>query len=211
MGEHVADAAPADRERLGRHRAAAAHLGADGDQPGPASGGSRRARFAEIADHHRERRVEGARRRDALAMELDVVGRLEDGARADGERRAAGVQVEEGVAARKHLVADERGDLLRHAAARIAGKRAVEVAAVDRRGALAGDDRVHVVRRHEDEPPLDRAGIEVADQLADDDRPFILVAVIAALEDDGRPFPVLDDRDRNPRAPQASSCGECGI
>src|SRR5207248_7072562 len=63
-----------------------------------------------------------ARRRDALAEQRWVVGRLEDRARADRQRRAARVQIEERVAARKDLVADEGRDLLGDAATRIAGK-----------------------------------------------------------------------------------------
>ena len=119
-----------------------------------------------------------------------IVGRLDDGARHDVERRAAGVKVEEGVAARIDLVGHEGRDLLRDGAARIAGKRPVEVQAVDGRGPLSGHDGVDVVGRHQDEAALDLAGVELADQLADRDRPFILVAVIAALDDDGRPFAV---------------------
>jgi hypothetical protein len=42
------------------------------------------------------------------------------------------------------------------------------------------------------------AGIEVADQLGDDDRPLIFVAMIAAFEDHRRAAAVPDHRDRDP-------------
>ena len=65
------------------------------------------------------------------------------------------MQVEEGVADRQDVVADEGRDLLGDGAARIARERAVEVQPVDRRGALTGDDGMDIVRRHQDQPALD--------------------------------------------------------
>ena len=63
----------------------------------------------------------------------------------------------------------------------------------------ACDDRVDIVGRHQDQPALDLAGIEIADQVADRDRPFVFVAMIAALHDHGGPMAVLDHRDRHAR------------
>ena len=107
------------------------------------------------------------------------------------------MEVEESVAERQDVVVDESRDLLGDGAARIARKGAVEVQPVDRRGALAGHGGVDVVGRHQDEASLDLARVEVADQLADGDRPLIFVAVIAALDDDGRPLAVGDHRNRH--------------
>jgi hypothetical protein len=59
---------------------------------------------------------------------------------------------------------------------------------------------MHVVGRHQDEAALNRARIEVARELADDDGAFMLVTVVSPFDDDGRPS----------ATPQASSCGECG-
>ena len=60
-------------------------------------------------------------------------------------------------------------------------------------------DRVDVVCRHQDQPALDAAGIELADQLADRDLPFVFVAVIAGFEHHGRPAAVLDHGERDAR------------
>ena len=46
---------------------------------------------------------------------------------------------------------------------------------------------------------LDAAGIEIADQVTDRDRPLIFVAMVAALHDHGRTRTVLDHGDRHAR------------
>ena len=109
------------------------------------------------------------------------------------------MQVEERIGARIDVVGDEGRDLRRDRAAGVAREGAVEVEAVDRRDALAGHDRVDVVCRHQDEPALDAAGIELADQLADRDLPFVFVAVIAGFEHHGRPAAVRDHGERDAR------------
>ena len=100
---------------------------------------------------------------------------------------------------RQDMIGDIGRNLLGDRALRIAGKGAVEVESVDRRRAAPSHHGMDVVRRHEDEPTLNFAGIEFADQLADRDRALILVAVIAAFEDDGRARAVRDHGDRHAR------------
>ena len=53
-------------------------------EPSAAGGGRRRAGIAEIADHDGKGRIEGARRREVPAVKGRIVGRLDDGARAEG-------------------------------------------------------------------------------------------------------------------------------
>src|SRR3546814_1730302 len=60
---------------------------------------------------------------------------------------------------------------------------------------------MHVVGRHQDEAALDLARIEIADQLPDHDRPFMLVAMVAALDDHRRAGAVGDHRQRHPGDP----------
>ena len=164
--------------------------------PAAAGAGGRGARVAEIGDHHRPRRAEGLGRGDVLLEERRVVARLDDRARQDVERRAAGMEVEERIAAREDLLREIGRDLLRDGAGGAAGEGAVEVEPVDRRRALARDDGVDVVGRHQDQPAGDVGRVEVADQLGDGDRPLVFVAVVAAFEDHRRPVAIGDDRDR---------------
>src|SRR5271154_2906222 len=56
-----------------------------------------------------------------------------------------------------------------------------------------------VVGGHKNKPALNLAGVEVARQFSNDDRTFVFVSMIAALEDDGWTFAVGDDGDRNRR------------
>src|SRR5208282_983031 len=80
-----------------------------------------------------------------------------------------------------------------------AWKRAVEIEPVDWRGPARRNDGMDVIGRHQDEPTLDLARIELSRQLADDDRALVLVAVVSAFDDDRRPFAIGDDGDRNAR------------
>jgi hypothetical protein len=169
MRQDVAHAPAADGERLQRDRATAAHLAADGDEPRTAGGGGRRARLAQIADDDRHGRVERLDRFDVAAGEARIVGGLDDGARQDVEGRAARMQVEEGIGQGIEVVGDVGRDLLGDGAPWIAREGAVEVEPVDGRGAPARHHRMDVVRRHQDEPALHLARIELADQLADRD------------------------------------------
>ena len=68
------------------------------------------------------------------------------------------------------MVGYEGRDLLRDGAARIARECAVEFEPVDRRGALPGHRRLHVVRRHQDQAALEFARVETVDQFGNDDR-----------------------------------------
>src|SRR4051794_29678249 len=106
------------------------------------------------------------------------------------------MQVEEGVAHWKQRVVDEGRDLLGRRAVGVTRKGPVHVEVVDRRRAARLQHGRQVDRRNEDQPAGNLAWVEVADQLAERDRPLILVTVIAALENDGRAIAVPDDGER---------------
>ena len=106
------------------------------------------------------------------------------------------MKIEEGIAAREYLLLHEGRDLLRDGAARVAWKGPVEVQSIDRRGPLPRHYCVDIVGRHQDQPALDITRLEVADQFGDGDRTFVLVAMVAALEDDRRPFAIGDHGER---------------
>src|SRR3546814_13909302 len=84
--------------------------------------------------------------------------------RQDVQRRAAGMQVQEGIADREDVVGHIGRDLLGDAAIGVSRERAVEVQPVDRRGPPVGDHGVHVVGRHPDAAALYLARIEIAEQ-----------------------------------------------
>ena len=120
------------------------------------------------------------------------------------------MQIEERIAHRQDMVGDIGRDLLGDGAVGIAGKRAVEIEPVDRRSAARGDDRVHVVGGHQDEPALDRSRIEFAREFADDDRSLVLVAVVSPSMMTVGPTPLAMMAIGTRVTPHASSCGECG-
>src|SRR3546814_19431558 len=70
--------------------------------------------------------------------------------------------------------------LFRSAAVRLAGEQAVQVAAVDRRGAPAAAHRRVVHHRQQDDAAGDGRRVEAARHVEDGDGAFVLVAVVAA-------------------------------
>src|SRR5438045_1095520 len=56
---------------------------------------------------------------------------------------------------------------------------------------------MYIDGRHENEAALNLSRVEFADEFADRYRTLILIAMIAALDEDGRAFAVADDRDRH--------------
>jgi hypothetical protein len=125
-------------------------------------------------------------------------------ARQIGQRAAARVDIEHEIAARQQFAFDVIGDLRRRSAGRVAGKAAVQIAGVKRRGAGAGHRGREVRRRQDDDMTADFGRIESADQPAESDLAFVLVAVIAGHQQDARAFAIaagvayLGDRDRHP-------------
>ena len=121
-------------------------------------------------------------------------------ARNVGERAAAGMEVEAVVEARQQGVLDPVGDLLGDGALGIAGIEAVEIAVVDRRGALAGHGGGEIGRRQDDQPALDILGLERAQKVAEADLAFPFVAMRARLQEHAGSVAVLEahDGDRNP-------------
>src|SRR5271170_7428576 len=81
----------------------------------------------------------------------------------------------------------------------IAREKSVEVQSVDRRGAAPSHHRRQIDGGYDDQSAGNRCRIEIANKLAESNRPFIFVAVIAALKNDGRSPAILDDghRDRH--------------
>ena len=101
------------------------------------------------------------------------------------------------------VVRDHRGDR----AVPPAGEGAVQVDLVDRRDAGAGKHRRQIQRRDQDHAAGDRVGLEAAGELHERDRALVLVAVIAAGEEERRPGAVPDHHDRHAhRAPGRTRC-----
>ncbi len=70
MGEHIAHAAPADRQPVERDRAAAAHFGADRDQAGGVRRGHGGALVAQIGYDDIVGRIEGPDGGDVAAVQV---------------------------------------------------------------------------------------------------------------------------------------------
>ena len=68
---------------------------------------------------------------------------------------------------------------------------------IDRRRSAAGQRGGRVGARHDDDPPPDRRGIEIAGEGAEDNLPLILIPVHAAGEECGRALAVADHSDWN--------------
>ena len=175
----------------------AGELGPDGYEAGAAGACGRRALVTEIWNDHRRGRVKDKRGRGVALGERLILGRLDDGARDEVGRRAAGMQVEKRVAHREDIVRDIGRDVLGERAGRVARKCAVEIEPVDRRSAPRRRYSWGVDRRHKDEPALEPARIEIARKFTDDDRPFVFVAVVSPLDDHRGPRVSGDDGDRN--------------
>ncbi|MNJ66717.1 hypothetical protein D3C77_628120 [compost metagenome] len=89
------------------------------------------------------------------------------------------------------------GDLLRHGTVRTTGKAAIEVPAVDRRGACSRAKGRIVECWHDDDTPADVIWIECVGKFEKCGRPLIFVAVIGAGQKGCRPLAVGDHADRD--------------
>ena len=107
------------------------------------------------------------------------------------------MEIDIGIAQGKDHIRHISRDLLGDGAFGIARKSAVEIEPVDRRGAPAGKHRRRVDGGKDDEAARDQAWIELADQFAKRDRPFIFIAMIASLQNRGGPLAVADHGDRD--------------
>src|SRR5262245_1792345 len=107
------------------------------------------------------------------------------------------MQVEKVVGRWKQDILHEGRDLLGDRPGGIAGKCPVEVQAVERRRPPAGRNRRQVYGGYGDDSALDLARIETPDELAESDRAFVLVAMVAAFDQNGRARPVLYDGKRH--------------
>ena len=199
MRENAADAAAANLQRGKRDGAATAHFGSHRGKAGATGGSRRRPAVAVIADYDDDGGAERLDHRHVAKMMGAIRDRFQHGARQDVERGAAGMQIEKSIAARKDLADDVVGDLLGDRTGRIARERPVEVQSVDRRRPQARRHGVDVDGRHEDETALDLRGIDLAHQVADGDRPLVLVPVVAAFDDHRRTFAVGDHGERHAR------------
>src|SRR5579863_9710123 len=111
------------------------------------------------------------------------------------------MEIEKGVAQGEQDVVHQSGNLQRGCAVGIAGEGAVQIEAIDRRSAAGGPHGRQIDRRSKDQSSRDRARIEIANHLTEDDRPFVLVAMIAALEDHRRPVAIFDYGEGDPDHP----------
>ena len=89
------------------------------------------------------------------------------------------------------------GDLLGHRSVGIAGEAPVQVAAIQRRGALSGDRCREVRGRQDDDPPLDPTRIEGAGEVAQRDLALVFIAVVAGDEQRGGTVAVAQHHDRD--------------
>jgi hypothetical protein len=154
--QHVAQAALGDADRKGRGAAAAAELGSDEDLAAALSLGVEHAEGVEFQHDHGVGRVEGLHGRRAARLQVGGVRQAMAGRVGhELQRLAARVQVDDDVGQRQQCRGDVVGDLLGDGAVRRAGEQAVQVAAVDRRGALAGADRRVIHHRQQDDPAGD--------------------------------------------------------
>ena len=111
------------------------------------------------------------------------------------KRAATGVEIEHEIGHRHKITRDVIGDLFGDRAIGPAGKGAVEIAAIDRRGARTSPEGRIVESRQDDHPAPDCGMSEVACEIKKRDRPLILVTVIATHEKRRRPLAIPDDTD----------------
>ncbi len=210
VAQHIAHAGMGDLQGVAGHGAGAAELGAESDDPDPVGGGEDGPVFAALAHDVADRRPERLECCDLGGEQRIVRAVLPDqGARDVIEGLAARVQVDRRIAQGQQDALDEMGDRRGRAAVRVAGKAPVEVAAVDRRAALAGERRRQIRRRQHDQPTLDLAGIEAPDQVQQRNLALVLVAVVAGAEVERGPWAVADHADRD--ADPAVGRGVAGV
>ena len=196
MGKQVAQTALGDGERGRRERAAAAELGADPDRAlAVRRAGRRGVAPLRLARRIRRRRPEGAQRGERAARAFRILAAPRERGGQIHERRAAGMQVADEVRARNQLVLDVPGDLLRHAAVRIAGEEAVEVAVIDGRHAPPREGSGKIGSGQQNHTAADRLRAERAREIAERELALIFVAVIAGHQQRGRPRAVAEHHD----------------
>ncbi len=197
VDQEVAHAALADGQ-AGRGRgAAAAEFGGDEGLALGLHRGVVEPSGVELEHHHRVGRAEGYRTAQAGTLLLQIVEAMGGSEGHDIQGAATGVQVERDVAHRHQHAGEVVGDLAGHAAVGVAGEAAVEVATVQRRGALAGFRRRHVHHRHDDHPPVHITRLQTVGEFHQCGDALVLVTMVAAGEQRRRPFAVGDHGDRD--------------
>ena len=183
-GTHRVAGDPAAHTHFGRK-------GRDALQRGVASRGTV---VAHIAGLHRDA---DAKDLGQFSVGLDqirrhAVGHDHVGAGLDEQRASTGMQIQVDIGPAQDVVSDIPGDLLCWQTVVIAGKDAVKVQVVDRRGAAAHLQGRGVEAGQQNQLPNHVACLDLPHQLGDDYGPLVLIAVNGARDHHHRPMAVFD-------------------
>ena len=119
------------------------------------------------------------------------------GERQEIQGAATRMNVQHDVRQRQQSAVEVISDFLGHRAIRFTGKTAIQVALVDRRRPSPGMKRRRVHERDDDHPALHLGRRQALRELAQCDRAFVFVTVVAATEQRGRPLTALNYGDGN--------------
>ena len=113
------------------------------------------------------------------------------------QRFAARVEIQNRINPRQEFIVEIGRDFLCDRAPRISRKGAVHIALINRRCAACRQKGGRIHLRQNDDPPRDIRGLKRIGQIMQGNRPFILIPMIAARQQNGRAIPIADDADRN--------------
>ena len=197
MGERSHQASLGNRKRIAAHTAATAEFGCHrGDSHVERRRDERASRLGPPHDRG-DGRAEGQQEIEHACRERRIRRQAAEGAGQIIKRAAAAVKIHEEIRLRQQQSGDPFRNLARRSAGGVAGKKTREISVIDRRRSAAGQRGGRVGARHDDDPPPDRRGIEIAGEGAEDNLPLILIPVHAAGEECGRALAVADHSDWN--------------